>query len=121
MLIKSSDMAASPSAILPSFGLGLVAAISSPTALSLYRRSRSRKVSGHQYVNALYHDGDGTATVDSQRAFSTTKLRSLALLASVVGFALSTAAVVIETSQSHRALFPESWSTLTSWVRTVIL
>ena len=105
------------SVIVGSVGFGLVALTSTPALLALYARVRPQKDSGYQRVDALYEDGDGAATVATQKAFSTTVPRSLALLGSVVGLLLSVAAAVISTTHPGRALFVEGWVAFGSWVR----
>ncbi|MCJ1379910.1 hypothetical protein MMC17_003013 [Xylographa soralifera] len=108
-------MTETASVVVGSVGLGLVALASLPSVLSIYRKLRPRKDSGYHKVDVLYEDGDGAATVDSQRAFSTVLPRSFALVGSIIGFLFSVVAAVLNTVHYDGVLVVESWLTFGSW------
>ena len=106
--------------VVGSVALGLVALTTLPSLLSVYRTLSPRKTSGYHDVDVLYEDGDGTATVDSQRAFSTIIPRSCALGGSLIGFLFSVIAAVLNTVNHEGVLGVESWLTFGSWVGMAI-
>ena len=110
-------MTAIESIIVGAVGIGLVAATSTPAFLTISKNLFSRKKdAGYRPLNGLYADGDGAATEESQKEFSTLIPRCLALVGSIIGLLLSIAAAVQATIHPHHALFIESWLTLASWV-----
>ncbi|MCJ1390652.1 hypothetical protein MMC18_003513 [Xylographa bjoerkii] len=113
-------MTESGSVVVGSVGLGLVALTSLPSFLSIYRRTSRRKDTGYHDANVLYEDGDGAATIDSQREYSTIVPRSFALLGSAIGFLLSIAAAVLNTVHPEGVLCIESWLTFGSWAFLLI-
>ncbi|MCJ1322534.1 hypothetical protein MMC15_007883 [Xylographa vitiligo] len=108
-------MTETASVVVGSVALGLVALTTLPSLLSVYRTLSPRKTSGYHDVDVLYEDGDGTATVDSQRAFSTIIPRSCALGGSLIGFLFSVIAAVLNTVNHEGVLGVESWLTFGSW------
>lgn len=102
--------------IVGSVGLGLVGATSIPTIWIIARKISPFK--GHRYEEHrdLYEDEDGSATEESQAAYSTVVPRSICLAASAIGLLLSIAIAVLITTQSELYLFQESWLTFGSWV-----
>ena len=109
-------MTETASVIVGSVGLGLVALTTLPSLLSIYRKLSPPKTSGYHDIDVLYEDGDGAATIDSQREFSTIVPRSLALVGSVLGFLFSVVAAVLNTVHHEGVLGIESWLTFGSWV-----
>ena len=109
--------ASSSSIVVGSVGLSLVAAISIPACLSIYKKISPRK--GQQPSHdpkVFYEDGDGVATEASQKEFSTIVQRSLFLASSIVGILLSIAVSVLHTQQSSGTLIVECWLTFGAWV-----
>ncbi|MCJ1243793.1 hypothetical protein MMC30_000990, partial [Trapelia coarctata] len=109
-------MTSTESIIVGAVGIGLVAATSTPAFLTIGKSLFARRNDADDHhVDGLYADGDGVATEESQKAFSTLIPRCLALVGSITGLLLSVAAAVLATIHPHRALFMESWLTLASW------
>ena len=113
-------MSETASVVVGSVGLGLVALTTLPSVLSIYRRLSPRKASEYLDVDVLYEDGDGAATIDSQRGYSTIIPRSLVLVGSIVGFLFSVVAAVLNTVNHEGVLGIESWLTFGSWVGMTI-
>jgi len=113
-------MSSSESIIVGSISLGLIAVTSTPALWTICKSLFLRKQdAGSHYVDGLYADGDGVATKESQKQFSTFIPRCLALVSSLVGLLLSIATAVLATIHPDHALFTESWLTLASWVSEV--
>ena len=114
--IQLWKMSKASSIVVGSVGLGLVAAISIPAYFSIYTKVRPHKGHTSHDPKVFYEDGDGVATEDSQKDFSTIVQRSLFLASSVIGFLLSIAVSILHTQDSNGALVIESWLTFTAWV-----
>ena len=97
-------------------GLFFVVCCSAPAVKSLFDRFRPSKGKANQYnYIGLYEDEDGKATEESQRNFSTTIPRTLALITVIVGFLISLTYSVLATVGVITAANIESWLQTGSW------
>lgn len=107
------------SILIEALGLAVVGLTSTPSFVSLYESIRAQKQAGYQCIDVLYEDGDGAATIESQKEFSTAVPTTLGLIGSIFGFTLSIATAVYGATRSERTISAEHWLVLASWVGNI--
>lgn len=104
----------SPSAVA---GLTALVSVSIFTIPSILKLIRSYSREKYATVNALYDDEDGTATEETQKDYSATVPKYIAVSTSVIGFVASIVAAAFITVHPTRDLYVENWLLLGCWVR----
>lgn len=74
---------------------------------------------GDGEIPELYEDEDGTATEETQHAFSDKPPRVLVAVTTGVGLLISLALAVFGAVRPHGSLFVEAWIAFGAWVRTL--
>ena len=110
--------------VLLSSGIGAVI-VFLITLPSIWRLGRlfgsSKKHNGPIALEDVYHDEDGSATEDSQAAFSDWLPRTVLYLSTMLGFAASIGSAVLSIvweSSTASAWLPSSWMNVAAWVKT---
>jgi hypothetical protein len=111
------------SIILSSISTGLIFLLMLPsTPRLIYFRTPNRYniLSGRDDINAIYEDEDGTATPDSQAAYSSRKVKIIIGLVAALGFASSLVSAVLNTvlaaTGTTLLLFVQNWTNVAAWV-----
>lgn len=91
-------------------GVAVIGLCSVPAAVSLVLQLTTKE----KRDDRIYEDADGTATPESEKAFSATPAKALALLFAVVGTALSIVFPVC--SVRGQGLVIEDWMSMAAWV-----
>ena len=111
----------SPSLVFGLITLILIFFISTPTFLRLYKRTIVEpRGSASDETSKLYEDEDGIATEETQKEYSATLPKSIALLCSLLGFSASMSIAVYSTVHPTLHLYVEHWLTFGTWVRLSI-
>lgn len=107
------------SAIASLVALILVSIITGSSFLGLFKVVQSRiKQDSPEESHDLYVDRDGSATEQSQKAFSVAIPQCLAISSCIVGFSAATVvAVKVSVESEVLDLLVESWSIFYCWVR----
>jgi hypothetical protein len=111
--------------IIASGGAGLILLLTTPVIL---RFVHSRSPTGYSTLsdisssNTVYKDEDGTATLDSEAAYSSKSSKVIVYMATPLGFAASLASAVLSTIRpvktvSTQPLLVIDWINFTAWVR----
>ena len=101
--------------------LALVLATSIPIIFAICRNFWTARYKRLHHLN-FYTDHDGTASPESQQAFSTVIPVSLALFAVASGVALSITAALVEISSRQAHVWAlDDWCKPASWVGTAIV
>lgn len=104
----------SPSAVTGLTALILVFFLTVPSVVKLCKSYHRQKYSR---INALYEDEDGIATEETQKEYSATAPKYLALLSTVIGFIASVISASFTTINRTRNLYVENWLLFGSWVQ----
>jgi ABC-type multidrug transport system fused ATPase/permease subunit len=99
--------------------LGVVLALTVPACHSLLSRLRHRK-DQYRELDGLYHDVDGSATRDSQAAYSDIVPRLILLLVSMVATLDALAFAILVTNSIHLSLTVEQWLQFLTWLALLI-
>ena len=67
-------------------------------------------------IGRVYEDEDGSATEETQKEYSTTAPKFIALSSSAAGFIASIVSAVFTSAHSIRNLYVENWLVFGSWV-----
>lgn len=96
--------------------LAVVAALSVPALYQYLERLRARK---DQYaeLSDLYEDEDGTATEESQEAYSDFVPRLILILISAVASIDALVTAILTSTRSQTSLSVEQWLQFATWVR----
>lgn len=97
-------------------GCFLVVLASHPSLVRIVKTASSQHQRGDYDSPELYEDEDGTATEDTQLAFSDKLPKILVLAASTIGFLLSIALAVYGSVQPRHSLAVEGWVSFGIWV-----
>ena len=95
--------------------LVVVGILSIPASIQYVKRIQRRK-SQYSEVSDVYADKDGTATEESQEAFSDFVPRLILILTSAVAAVDALAAAVIATIRPQLPLAVDPWLQFASWV-----
>lgn len=104
-----------------SIGCLAVLALASAPHASYAAQLRLRAKAKYQALTEKYEDEDGTATVESQKAFSDRPQRLILVFASLTAAGLAAASAVLtltgqKTAHDERLVI-QQWLQLASWVR----
>jgi uncharacterized protein YqhQ len=113
MAVTISSQAAS--LLTGSVGLFLIALLTTPAIYTIVSRLVSRRQASDS-TRQLYQDEDGTATEESEKAFSDKIQRFSIAVLSVIGFLASLALAVLVTINTPRTFFVEHWLQFAGWV-----
>ena len=108
----------SPSLVFGSIALLLIFCISTPTFLRLYKRAIIElRGTASDETSKLYEDEDGIATEETQKEYSATVPKSIALWCSLLGFSASMSIAIYSTVHPALDLYVEHWLSFCTWVR----
>jgi hypothetical protein len=93
-------------------GLSVIGLCSLPALVGLFLQL-SRK---EKKKNEIYEDGDGKATPESVKAFSTKTPKALIVLFGLLGAAISIVLAVLSTGAEGAPVPLENWLTAGAWV-----
>jgi hypothetical protein len=96
--------------------LFLISACSAPSIRCITGRCFSRQKLQYQPISERYEDEDGTATVESETAYSYQLPRALVLLISAIGSLDSLILCVITTRNPYSTVRVEQWLQFIAWV-----
>lgn len=96
--------------------LAIIAALSVPALYQYLERVRVRK-DQYSELSDLYEDEDGTATEESQEAYSDFLPRLILLLTSAIASTDALISAVLTSTRSHPSLSVEQWLQFATWVR----
>lgn len=109
--------------ILGSVGTGVILLLALPSITSLFssRTSTGYKIlPGSHDINSLYEDEDGTATPDSQAAYSSRRVKIIICVFTALGFSASLSSAVLSTfianTRSTQLLLTQDWINFAAWV-----
>ena len=112
------------SVVVASVGAGLVVFLTLPSIWRLARTSsRPSKLNGYHVAHSgVYQDKDGTATEESEAAFSDKLPKVIIYAATILGFATSITSAVLSTVWLTAPFSPSSslivdWINVFAWVR----
>jgi len=98
--------------------LAAVAALSVPALYQYLQRVRARKDQySYSELSDLYEDEDGTATEESQEAYSDFLPRLILILTSAIASTDALISAVLTTTGPHASLSVEQWLLFANWVR----
>lgn len=107
----------SPSAVVGLTALILVFFTSLPTFLRLFNRATLRaRGNAPIEISKLYEDEDGIATEETQKGYTATLPKYLALSCSVLGFSASLGLAVFTTVHPKLNQYVENWLSFSTWV-----
>ena len=99
----------------------LIFCISTSTFLKLYKRAIVElRGTASDETAKLYEDQDGIATEETQKEYSATVPKSIALWCSLLGFSASMSIAIYSTVHPALDLYVEHWLSFGTWVRLCI-
>ena len=115
------ELSSSPSAVVGLIVLILIFLTSIPTFLNIYKRVTSKARSAPlDETSKLYRDEDGIATEESQREFSASVPKYIALSCSLLGFSASISIAIFSTVHPASNLCVEYWLSFGTWACVVL-
>jgi len=102
-------------------GCFLIVLASHPSLFTIFNIASSRVQHGHDENSELYEDEDGTATEETQQAFSDKLPKVLILVTSSLGLLFSLALAVFGSTRPRSSLIFERWLAFGAWVRILAL